>query len=173
MITLLLSIVFLVLQGFGINVIQDWQAILWAGVLEILVEFFYVFSLHVGDYKMKIQELLPEIEITNVSNEKKFICFRIKGLKDGIIVGLTHPELPLNDPKQGLSVGYKGEVKKVCFKNSENNKKFRPKRKRNFTKKQWDIIYLLWQNLTPEQIIKQCPEYNMNQIKRVLYWLYI
>lgn len=45
------------------------------------------------------------------------------------------------------------------------------KRKRNFNKKQWDIIYLLWQNLTPEQIIKQCPEYNMNQIKRVLYWL--
>ena len=39
MITVLLSIVFLVLQGFGINVIQDWSAMLWAGVLEIPVEF--------------------------------------------------------------------------------------------------------------------------------------
>lgn len=68
---------------------------------------------------MKIQELLSEIEITNVSNQHKFICFRIKGLKDGIIVGLTHPELDLDDPKQGLSVGYKGEVKKVCFQNKK------------------------------------------------------
>ena len=110
---------------------------------------------------------VPEIEITNVSNQHKFICFRIKGLRDGIIVGLTHPELPLNDPKQGLSVGYKGETKKCMF----SNKKLYRKHKRNFTKKEWDIIYLLWQNLTPEQIIKQCPEYNMNQIKRVLYWI--
>lgn len=45
-------------------------------------------------------------------------------------------------------------------------------RKRNFTKKQWDIIMLLWQNLTPEQILQQCPEYNIGQINRVLYWLY-
>lgn len=40
MITVLLSIVFLILQAFGINVIQDWQAMLWAGVLELSVEFF-------------------------------------------------------------------------------------------------------------------------------------
>lgn len=39
MITVLLSIVFLVLQGFGINVIQDWSAMLSAAVLEIPVEF--------------------------------------------------------------------------------------------------------------------------------------
>lgn len=38
MITVLLSIVFLVLQGFGINVIQDWGAMLSAAVLEIIVE---------------------------------------------------------------------------------------------------------------------------------------
>ena len=43
MITVLLSIVFLVLQGFGINVIQEWQAMLWAGVLEIPVEFLLCF----------------------------------------------------------------------------------------------------------------------------------
>lgn len=55
----------------------------------------------------------------------------------------------------------------------EEKSRYRPclNRKRNFTKKEWDIIYLLWQNLTPEQIIKQCPEYNMNQIKKVLYWI--
>lgn len=40
MITVLLSIVFLILQGFGINVIQDWQAMLWAGVLELSAEVF-------------------------------------------------------------------------------------------------------------------------------------
>lgn len=43
MITVLLSVVFLVLQGFGMNIIQDWQAMLWAGVLEISVEFFLCF----------------------------------------------------------------------------------------------------------------------------------
>lgn len=38
MITVLLSIVFLILQGFGINVIQDWQAMLIAGILEFSVD---------------------------------------------------------------------------------------------------------------------------------------
>ena len=38
MITVLLSIVFLVLQGFGINVIQDWDAMYLAAVLEVPVE---------------------------------------------------------------------------------------------------------------------------------------
>ena len=70
---------------------------------------------------MKIQELSSEIEITNVSNQGKFICFHIKGLDDGILVGLTHPELDLDDPKQGLGVGYKGEVKRVRFKKGTND----------------------------------------------------
>lgn len=66
--------------------------------------------------KSNILNFSPEIKITNVSNQGKFICFRVKGLDDGILVGLTHPELDLDDPKQGLGVGYKGEVKKACFK---------------------------------------------------------
>lgn len=40
MITILLSIVFLVLQGFGINVIQDWWALGLACCLEIPLEYF-------------------------------------------------------------------------------------------------------------------------------------
>ena len=40
MITLLLSIVFLVLQAFGINVIQDWDAMYLAAILELPVELF-------------------------------------------------------------------------------------------------------------------------------------
>lgn len=40
MITVLLSIVFLILQGFGINVIQDWGSMVIAGFLEIPMEFF-------------------------------------------------------------------------------------------------------------------------------------
>lgn len=39
MITVLLSIVFLILQAFGINVIQDWNSIYLAIYLEIIVEF--------------------------------------------------------------------------------------------------------------------------------------
>ncbi len=38
MITVLLSIVFLVLQGFGINVIQDWGAMYLAAILELPTE---------------------------------------------------------------------------------------------------------------------------------------
>ena len=38
MITVLLSIVFLILQAFGINVIQDWSSICLATYLEIIVE---------------------------------------------------------------------------------------------------------------------------------------
>ena len=49
MITVLLSIVFLVLQGFGINVIQDWQAMLIAGVLEFLVEAFIFAAINIKD----------------------------------------------------------------------------------------------------------------------------
>ena len=47
MITALLSMIFLILQAFGINVIQDWCAMLVAGVIEFALEYFWilVFSL--------------------------------------------------------------------------------------------------------------------------------
>ena len=40
MITVLLSIVFLILHAFGINVIQDWGSLIFACCLEIPVEYF-------------------------------------------------------------------------------------------------------------------------------------
>lgn len=49
-----------------------------------------------------------EITITNANNQHKFICFRLKGLKDGIMVGLY----PNND---GLRIAYKGDVVGVPF----------------------------------------------------------
>ena len=49
-----------------------------------------------------------EITITNANNQHKFICFKLKGLEDGIMVGLY----PNND---GLSVAYKGDVVGVPF----------------------------------------------------------
>ena len=49
-----------------------------------------------------------EITITNANNQEKFICFKINGLKDGIMVGLY----PNND---GLSIAYKGDVVGVPF----------------------------------------------------------
>lgn len=49
-----------------------------------------------------------EITITNANNQEKFICFRLNGLKDGIMVGLY----PNND---GLSIAYKGDVVGVPF----------------------------------------------------------
>lgn len=49
-----------------------------------------------------------EIKITNANNQHKFICFKIKGLEDGIMVGLY----PNND---GLSIAYKGDVVGVPF----------------------------------------------------------
>ena len=49
-----------------------------------------------------------EIIITNANNTNKFICFKIKGLDDGIMVGLY----PNND---GLSIAYKGDVIGVPF----------------------------------------------------------
>jgi len=49
-----------------------------------------------------------EIIITNANNQEKFICFRLNGLKDGIMVGLY----PNND---GLSIAYKGDVVGVPF----------------------------------------------------------
>ena len=49
-----------------------------------------------------------EITITNANNQEKFICFRIEGLEDGIMVGLY----PNGD---GLSIAYKGDVVGVPF----------------------------------------------------------
>ncbi|MBO4622566.1 MAG: hypothetical protein J5691_01630 [Bacilli bacterium] len=49
-----------------------------------------------------------EITITNANNQEKFICFKINGLKDGIMVGLY----PNND---GLSIAYRGDVVGVPF----------------------------------------------------------
>ena len=49
-----------------------------------------------------------EIKITNANNQEKFICFKINGLKDGIMVSLY----PNND---GLSIAYRGDVVGVPF----------------------------------------------------------
>lgn len=49
-----------------------------------------------------------EITITNANNQEKFICFKINGLEDGIMVGLY----PNGD---GLSIAYKGDVVGVPF----------------------------------------------------------
>lgn len=50
-----------------------------------------------------------EITITNASNQHKFICFNLNGLKDGIIVGI-----PDKYPNC-ITVSYKGETKIVPF----------------------------------------------------------
>lgn len=51
---------------------------------------------------------MSKIKITNANNQHKFICFRIDGLKDGIIVGLY----PNND---GLSIAYQEDQVGVPF----------------------------------------------------------
>lgn len=50
-----------------------------------------------------------EITITDASNQHKFICFNLNGLKDGIIVGI--PDKYSNC----ITVSYKGETKIVPF----------------------------------------------------------
>lgn len=50
-----------------------------------------------------------EIIITDANNQHKFICFRLKDLKDGIIVGI--PDKYSNC----ITVAYKGETKIVPF----------------------------------------------------------
>lgn len=49
-----------------------------------------------------------EIIITNANNKHKFICFRIEGLKDGIMVGL-YPK------KNGLTISYRGDQVGIPF----------------------------------------------------------
>ena len=49
-----------------------------------------------------------EITITNANNQEKFICFKLDGLEDGIMVGLY----PNGD---GLSIAYRGDVVGVPF----------------------------------------------------------
>lgn len=50
-----------------------------------------------------------EITITNASNRHKFICFKLNGLEDGIIVGI--PDKYSNC----ITISYKGETKIVPF----------------------------------------------------------
>jgi len=50
-----------------------------------------------------------EIIITDANNQHKFICFRLKDLKDGILVGI--PDKYFNC----ITVAYKGETKIVPF----------------------------------------------------------
>lgn len=51
---------------------------------------------------------MSKIKITNANNQHKFICFKINGLKDGIMVGLY----PNND---GLSIAYQEDQVGVPF----------------------------------------------------------
>ena len=51
---------------------------------------------------------MSKIKITNANNQHKFICFKIDGLKDGIMVGLY----PNND---GLTVAYQEDQVGVPF----------------------------------------------------------
>ncbi len=51
---------------------------------------------------------MSKIKITNANNQHKFICFKIDGLKDGIMVGLY----PNGD---GLSIAYQEDVIGVPF----------------------------------------------------------
>ena len=56
-----------------------------------------------------------DIRITNVSYPSSFVCFDIKGLQDGIIVG-TYGMADENGIPTGLAIGYKGELVMVPFK---------------------------------------------------------
>ena len=53
--------------------------------------------------------MAKEIIITDASNQHKFICFKLNGLEDGILVGL-----PDKYPNC-ITVSYKGETKIVPF----------------------------------------------------------
>ena len=55
------------------------------------------------------------VRVQEVSNSQKFVAFNLGGITDTIIVGLSCPDLPLNDPHQCLSIAYKGEVTLVPF----------------------------------------------------------
>ena len=56
-----------------------------------------------------------DIKITNASYPSSFVCFDIKGLKDGIIVG-TYGMADENGIPVGLAIGYNGEQVIVPFK---------------------------------------------------------
>ena len=55
------------------------------------------------------------VRVKEVSNSQKFVAFSLGGVTDTIVVGLSCPELPLDDPHQCLSIAYKGEVTLVPF----------------------------------------------------------
>lgn len=56
-----------------------------------------------------------DIRITDVSYPGSFVCFDIKGLEDGIIVG-SYGMADENGIPVGLAIGYKGEQVMVPFK---------------------------------------------------------
>lgn len=55
------------------------------------------------------------VRVQEVSNSQKFVAFSLGGVTDTIIVGLSCPDLPLNDPHQCLSIAYKGENTIIPF----------------------------------------------------------
>lgn len=61
------------------------------------------------------------VRVQEVSNSQKFVAFNLGGITDTIMVGLACPELPLDDPKQCLSIAYKGEVTLVPFTATSDN----------------------------------------------------
>lgn len=65
-----------------------------------------------------------DITITNVNYPSSFVCFNIKGLKDGIIVG-TYGMADENGIPVGLVISYKGEQVMIPFKaTSDEIKKY-------------------------------------------------
>lgn len=58
-----------------------------------------------------------EITITNANNQHNFICFKLKGLEDGITVGIVPDP---NSHGQALSIVYKGETKIIPFNATTN-----------------------------------------------------
>lgn len=96
-----------------IDPVSNWtenkeEAVLW----ESLEDFDCLMNEY---YDTEIEEVETEkdlIRITDASLLQSFISFKIKGLKDGISVGIVA------DPKshgQALSIAYRGEVKVVPF----------------------------------------------------------
>ena len=103
--------------GFQGNLISDWtnnknEAIIWADPKD-----FDCLMNEYIDTEIEIVEkdscYKKSITITNVNNQNKFICFKIDGLKGGIMVGLY----PNGD---GLVINYKGDQTGVPF-NADSN----------------------------------------------------
>lgn len=84
------------------------EAVLWESLED--------FDCLMNEYcDTEIEEVETEkdlIRITDASQLQSFISFKIKGLKDGITVGIVADP---NSHDQALSIAYKGEVKVVPF----------------------------------------------------------